>query len=246
MIRILEKDSVKMISANVTDFSDALGYCEHKIPFYIKGIKAPPSKETIQGSKSHSAEEQYEEEHVEFVPVTEEQMEDTAKNIEFQREKIFTRLLIPFEFEQNRVLVGLFGRADKVFREDETLVVQDDKFTTNAKRYNSQTEPYEDQRLQVLTYLNSLYSTGKSNEPDDWFTIPHKLKQWRIQIKEHGNLEPYKIFEGIQTKDDLSYLHFSLDRFARLVLGIEEREHHDSKMKCRPCRYADKCEFVLR
>jgi hypothetical protein len=245
MIRILEKDSVKIISANVTDFSDALGYCEHKIPFYIKGIKAPPSKETIQGSIAHSKEEKYEEEHVEFVPITEEKMEDVTENIEFQREKIFTRLLIPFEFKQNNVLVGLFGRADKVYREDETLVVQDDKFTTNPKRYHSQREPYLDQRLQVLTYLNSLYSNNKKSKPDDWFSIPHKYKQWRIQIKEHGNLEPYKVFEGIQSKDDLMFLHSSIDRFARIVLEMEPRQHHDSAMKCKPCRYADKCEFVL-
>ena len=125
------------------------------------------------------------------------------------------------------------------------MVVHDDKFTSNPKRYDKQTEPYLDQKLQVLTYLNSIYSNSGSFDPDDWFDIPHEEKEWRIQIKQSGESKPYKIFHGIQTKEELALLHYSVDRFAKIVLELEERQHHNSAAKCKPCRYADKCEFFI-
>ena len=137
MIQIQQDDNRILISSSVTDFSDALGYCEHKIPFYIEGIKAPQSLETLLGTASHEEEEEYEKEHFEFVPITEEELKDTTKSVEFARETLHTRCLIPFQINKQNVQVLLNGRSDKIYRQDETLVVQDDKFPTNLEKYAS-------------------------------------------------------------------------------------------------------------
>jgi len=245
MIKIKEKDDTKIISSSVTDFSDALGYCEHKIPFYIEGIKAPPSLETLKGTVSHEEEEEYEKEHFEFVPITEEELRDTTKSVEFARETLYTRCLVPFQINEQDVQVLLNGRSDKIFRKDETLVVQDDKFPTNLEKYGERFEPFPDQILQAMCYLNSMYSTV-GYESDDWFEIPHKEKIWMIQIRDRqNNNKIFKIFKGRQNKDAFIFLHNNLERYAKLILGLEERNHHDIAAKCKPCRYKDQCEFSL-
>jgi hypothetical protein len=246
LIKIHEKDSIKIITSSVTNFCDSLGYCEYKIPFHIEGIKAKPTLETIQGTRAHIQEEKFEEEHFEFEPITEEQLSDISTNVEFKREKIFTNLLIPLQFSDDQVLVSLLGRTDKVFRNNQTLVVQDDKFPNKLEKYADRFEPYPSQILQALTYLNSLYSDKGYNDPESWFEIPHTEKSWIIQIRDkHNDNKPYKIFQGMQTREALEYLHYSIDRFARLVLGIEEFEHHNSAQKCRPCSFAPQCEFRI-
>ncbi len=246
MIKIKEFENKTIITSTVTDFTDSLGYCEHKIPFYLKGVKAPPSLETLQGSASHEEEEKYEEEHFEFESITPEKLEDLTHDLEFAREKIFTRLLVPLKFEKMDVAILLHGRADKILRNKETLVVQDDKFPYNLERYSERIEPYPDQILQALTYLNSLYSNSGGFEPEDWFPIPHKEKMWVIQIRDrNNNNKPFKIFQGKQNPNALAYLHSNIERYTRLILGLEERKHHNMSSKCKPCRYADKCEFRL-
>lgn len=246
MIKIEQNNNRVLISSSVTDFSDALGYCEHKIPFYIEGIKAPPSIETLQGTVSHEQEEEYEKEHFEFVPITEEELKDTTKAVEFARETIFTRCLIPFQINEQNVQVILNGRSDKIFRKEETLVVQDDKFPMSLEKYNERFEPFPDQILQAMCYLNSMYSNTGGYESDDWFEIPHKEKVWMIQIRDRKkNNEIFKIFKGKQNKDALKFLHYNLERYAKMILGFEERNHHGIAAKCKPCRYKDQCEFNL-
>lgn len=246
MITVTKKPKGKrVISTPVTEFTSVMGYCEHKIPFFQEGITQPPSRATILGTKAHHQAAMEEEELGVLVPVTDEQVMDTAEDIEFQREKVYTRLEIPVELEQDQVQVMLNGRADKVYRRGETLVVHDDKTTTKPSGYANMSEPYRDQKLQVLAYLNSLYSTsGKGKE--DWFNIPHRSKQWRVVIKLHGKEDPFKVFEGTQSEDDLAYLHYSIDRFAKLILGIEEKKHHNSANRCSPCGFANECKFVVR
>ena len=246
MITVKEIDNGKFIHASVTDFSDSLGYCEHKIPFYLEGIKAPPSLETLQGTKAHDEEQKYEEEHFVFEPVTPEQLGDITKNLEFAREAMFTRYLTRMKIENDSITVLLSGRSDKIKRMKETLVVQDDKFPTNLQKYSERFEPYSDQILQALTYLNSSFSNDGSFNPEDWFEIPHKQKVWIIQIRDkyHEN-KIFKVFKGIQNDFAEKYLESNVKRFAKLVLGIEKRVHHNIPDKCKPCRYADKCEFKL-
>jgi len=246
MITINEGKKFTLIKANVTDFSDSLGYCEHKIPFYMKGIKAPPSPETIKGTAAHKQEEEFEKEHFKFVPITHAELVDMNRDIELARENIFIRLLVPTNIVQQQVLILLFGRADKIFRYKQTLIVQDDKFPTNLKKYEERFEPYPDQILQALTYLNSKFTPNGSWNPDEWLEIPHKEKAWIIQIRDKNNgNKPFRIFKGVQTEEATMFLQSSLARFAMLVLGKEERIHHNKPDKCAPCRYFDKCQFRL-
>ena len=153
MIKINKEKDVTFLNASVTDFADSLGYCEYKIPLSIKGIKPRPSKSLVLGTKAHHAEEKYEQEHVDLEPVSVEQIEDKAEDVEFARENIYSTLMLPFEFPSGNVLLTLSGRIDKILRVDETLVVQDDKFAGRPHIYDAKTQPYPSQLLQVLHIL---------------------------------------------------------------------------------------------
>jgi hypothetical protein len=124
------------------------------------------------------------------------------RDIELARENIFTRLLMPTKIGQQQVLILLFGRADKIFLHKQTLIVQDDKFPTNLQKYEERFEPYPDQMLQALTYLNSKFTPNGSWNPEEWFEIPHKEKAWIIQIRDKNNKNKrFRIFKGVQTEE---------------------------------------------
>ena len=246
MIKINRETDVTLLSASVTDFADCLGYCEYKIPLSIQGIKPKPSQPLIQGAKAHHAEEKYEAEHVELEPVSVEQLEDKEEDIEFARENIYSTLNIPFEFPSENVLVSLSGRIDKILRVDETLVIQDDKFAGRPQIYDSKTQPYPSQLLQVLAYLNSSYSAKRrSANPDDFFEMPHTQKKWQIRICDRKTREPYKVFSEIQDAFSLHYLHTSLEKFATISLGISSPEHHNSVNKCNACNLKTFCDYKI-
>lgn len=243
MIKITQNSDFTLLTASVTDFADSLGYCEYKIPLSIQGVKPKPSQSLILGTQAHYEEEVYEQEHVELEPVSLEQIEDKEENIEFARENIHSILNIPFEFPSENVLVSLSGRIDKIMRIDETLVVQDDKFTGSPQIYDSKTQPYPSQLLQVLTYLNSSYSAKRSKDPKDFFEMPHTQKKWQIRICDRKTHEPYKVFEDFQDSFALQYLHSSLEKFAMISVGISSPSHHNSKHKCNACNLKSFCNY---
>lgn len=245
MIRINREGNVTLISAAVTDFTDSMGYCEYKVPLSIKGVKAKPSKSLMMGSAAHDAEEKYEEEHVDFEPVTIQELKDEKKDIEFAREDVYTTLTIPFSFSKEKVLVSLSGRIDKIMRVDKTLIVQDDKFVANPSTYDSKKQPYPGQLLQVLTYLNSTFSSGRTKDPDDYFEMPHTEKKWQIRICDRETREPYKIFSEVQDSFALHYLHTTLEKFASIAIENSEPEHHNNKRKCDACNLKSLCDFRI-
>ena len=245
MIKINNDSDVTLVSASVTDFADSLGYCEYKIPLSIQGVKPKPSQSLIQGTRAHSAEQKYEAEHVELEPVSVEQIEDKEENIEFARENIHSTLIMPFEFPSENVLLTLSGRIDKILRVDETLIVQDDKFAGRPQVYDSKTQPYPSQLLQVLAYLNSSFSAKRSKSADDFFEMPHTQKKWQIRICDGKTREPYKIFSEIQDSFSLQYLHQSLQKFTTISLGMTEPEHHNSVPKCNACNLKSFCEYRI-
>ena len=198
MIKIEKEKGITFINAAVTDFADALGYCEYKIPLSIQGVKPKLSQALIQGTKAHAAEEKFEQEHVELETVTIEAIEDENQNIEFARENVYSTLSMPFEFLQENVLVTLSGRIDKILRVNETLIIQDDKFVGRPQIYEKKTQPYPSQLLQVLVYLNSIYSAKRSDNPKDWFEMPHSKKKWELRICDRKTREPYKVFSEYQ------------------------------------------------
>ncbi|MDF2429661.1 MAG: PD-(D/E)XK nuclease family protein [Nitrosopumilus sp.] len=245
MIKISKENDITFVTAAVTDFADSLGYCEYKIPLSIQGVRPKPSQSLIQGTRAHHAEEKYEAEHVELEPVSIRQIEDKGENIEFARENIYSTLLMPFEFPSENVLVSLSGRIDKILRVDETLIVQDDKFAGRPQTYDSKTQPYPSQLLQVLTYLNSSYSAKRRASPEDYFEMPHTQKKWQIRICDRKTREPYKVFSEIQDAFSLHYLHASLEKFATISLGITTPEHHNSVNKCNACNLKTLCGYRI-
>ena len=245
MIKINKDDDVTLLTASVTDFADSLGYCEYKIPLSIQGVKPKPSQALIQGTKAHHAEEKYEQEHVELEPVSIEQIEDKDEDIEFARENIHSTLMMPFEFPDENVLLTLSGRIDKILRENETLVVQDDKFTGRPQIYDSKTQPYPSHLLQVLAYLNSSFSSKRKPTVDDFFEMPHTQKRWQIRICDRKTREPYKIFSEIQDAFSLHYLHMSLQKFTAISLGMNKPEHHNSVNKCNACNLKSFCDYRI-
>lgn len=211
----------------------------------MKGVKAPPSPAVIQGSAMHEAAEEKEKAEFVFEPISSTELADMKRNVEFAREDIFTRLMLPIKTEGKPMLVILFGRADKIYRINETLVVQDDKFPKSLEKYKNRFEPFDGQKLQALAYLNSRFTDDNTSTPDKWFEIKHAKKEWIIRIMNKETNEPFKIYRGIQNKEATNFLYSSIARFAYLVLGTKEREHHNIKSKCKPCGYFDECEFRL-
>jgi hypothetical protein len=53
MIEVKASNGRLSVVSTVSDFCDAMGYCEFKILLALKGIKPPPTKATIEGAKAH-------------------------------------------------------------------------------------------------------------------------------------------------------------------------------------------------
>ena len=224
MIKVNKINDITFVNAAVTDFSDSLGYCEYKIPLSIKGIRPRPTQALIQGTKAHHEREQHEREHVQLEPVTMTEIENENIDIEFARENIYSTLTVPFEFPNQNVVVSLSGRIDKILRADGTLIVQDDKFVAKPQTYDSKTQPYPGQLLQVLAYLNSNFSSKRKASPEDYFEMPHTQKQWQLRICDRKTREPYKIFSEVQDSFSLHYLQTSLEKFASITVNLTEPE----------------------
>lgn len=246
MIQIREtpNGNYRLISS-VSEFCDSMGYCEIRIKHFLKGIKPPQTKITIDGTKSHEKEVEYEKEHFEFVPISQEELTDIKKDIEFAREDIYTRFLTEMKYENKKLLMLIVGRADKISRSKGTLIVEDTKYPHNIQKYLEKIEPYDDQKLQTLLYLNSYFTENGSLNPKDWFTIPHDKKAWIINVKDKKTGESVKIFRGIQTEVAEDFLNGKLSKFALVVLGVIEPEHHKNIKKCLKCRFLSSCEYKM-
>ena len=237
-------DGNPLIMSSVSDFCGSMGYCELRIKHYLKGIKPPQTQITIDGTKSHEKEEVYEKEHFTFEPVTEEGLKDLTKDIEFAREGLFTRFQRELSFGNEKLSLLLYGRADKIMRNKGTLIVEDSKYPASKGKYLGKYEPFDDQKLQTLLYLNSSYSESGSLDQNDCFDISCEKRAWVINIKDKVTLESLKIFRGFQTEEAEDFLNEKIRRFALLALGKLEPGHHNNVRKCQGCRFKD-CEYTL-
>ena len=245
MIQVRDRQRPCVISGTVTEFSDSMGYCEHKIPFFMEGVKAPSSPALIQGLARHEEAEKTEKEKAGFVPVSAADLADMERDVEFAREDILTRLELPIEADDRQVRVVLYGRADKVYRVDGTLVVQEDKFPSGFRAYQGRAGPFLGQKLQALAYLNSRFADGQDAGPDRWFDISHLKKEWVVRIMDRETGTPFRIYRGAYDWEDARLLYSSIERFVRLVLGTVPVEHHHTRSKCRPCGFFDRCVHRL-
>lgn len=244
MIEIREMpDGNYMIISSVSDFCDSMGYCEFRIKHFLKGMKPPQTKVTIEGTEAHEKEIEYEKEHFEFVPLTEKELEDIDKDIEFAREGIFTRLLTTIKYGKKRILMLIVGQADKIARSKGMLIVEETKYPENTEKYLGKSEPYEDQKLQALLYLNSRYTENPDLTSREWVRIPHKGKAYFVNIKDKKTGESIRIFKVIQTKEVEKFLKEKISRFALVVMDKSEPKRHESIGKCRSCRFVNGCEY---
>jgi hypothetical protein len=234
-----------MIISSVSDFIDSMGYCEFRIKHFLEGMKAPETKVTLEGTEFHKKEVDYEREHFEFVTLSQEELENIKKDIEFAREGIYTRFLTKMKYGKKSLSLLIIGRADKIVRSKGMLIVEETKTTENTEKYLAEFEPYEDQKIQVLLYLNSSYTSNPDLTSKERIQIPHKRKAWIVNIKDKKTGKSVKIFKGVQTKEAKEFLREKMVRFALVVMGKLQPEHHKNVKKCRSCRFFDDCEYKI-
>ena len=168
MITVKEKENRLLIKCSVSEFSFCMTYCEHKIPFYLGGIKPPTHVESeirkAVGAIFHAKEEKKDKEKVK--PITKEELSvalpDKQKSIEFTREHIFSKLSYSISKDNKDIQLILTGRPDKLLRKDEFLIVEEDKFPKNPFIYVNRKSPFDSHILQSLIYLNSKFSITSS------------------------------------------------------------------------------------
>ena len=220
-----------------------MGYCEFKIPFLIEGVKIKTTEMMI-GSEHHEELERIERETVIPIPLTKEKLEDKKADLAFMREDVNTVFMHEFNFPNETARLTLFGRADKVFRQNEVLIVSDDKHTSNPSRHDTMIKPYNDQLLQVLTYLHSKYDLGDSF--GGLSDIPHTQMMYRINIIDTRTRSIYKTYEDYVTNTHKEFLFDYVSRFTQKCLQLDELMHHNSKPKCKACGFFNDCNNALR
>lgn len=186
MIKIIDKNDVLTIRCPTSEFIFGMTYCEYKIPFYIEGKEPPKHKESeirkAVGSIHHAKEEKKEKYSGRVKPITSEELRqalpDKQNNIEFIRERIFSRLYYPTKIDDKNIQLILTGRPDKILRQDECLIVEEDKFPTNPFIYIGKMNPFNSQKLQVLVYLNSQFSIMRK---------PVHLRDYKVLNGKYGD-----------------------------------------------------------
>lgn len=251
MIRIKNSDDTLLIRCPVSEFVFGTTYCEYTIPFYMKGIKIKREESEIRkniGIEGHKKEEKTETEKIEkgeIRPTDDTELQwllsDPKSDIEFIRERLFTRLSYQTQIDEKNIKLILTGRADKVSRKEECLIIQEDKFPQNPYGYIIRDKPFDSHILQAMIYLNSIFAKGNF----DWFEIPHKNKKWIINIIDSSENNIVKSFEGTIEEQDNLYIEGNIFRFISLVIGNKEKIHHDNLKKCIPCEYANICAYSM-
>ncbi len=220
-----------------------MGYCEFQIPFFIEGVRVETAQMTL-GTEHHEEAERIEKETTIQVPLTKTRLEDKKTDLNFMREDIQTLFVKDFDFREGHARLVLFGRADKVIREDQTLIVSDDKHASNPRRYDAMSQPYNSQLLQVLTYLDSKYYLGDSF--GGWSGIPHEKKMYQINIVDSRTKSVYKTYKDIVTETHTELLFDYLSQFTKKCLEWDELIHHNSKPKCKACGFFENCSNALK
>lgn len=251
MIKLCDSNNILTIKCSVSEFVSGMTYCEYKIPFYIQGITIQRKGAEIRknaGRKGHKKEEEIETEKIEKgeirpIPAIELPwvLADPKCDIEFVREEITTKLLYPTKIDEKDIKLILYGRADKVSRKEECIIIEEDKFPQDPSGYITRDKPFDSHILQALTYLNSKFAKKDAGIKYNWFEIPHNKKKWVINIRGHENNNIIRSFEEIVEEQDKLYLEDNLFKFISIIVGKKEKIHHNNVKKCIPCEYAKIC-----
>jgi hypothetical protein len=242
----IEKDAtgISHVKALVTDFTEAMGYCEFKIPFFINGIKEIETEQMIFGTQFYGEAQKINAETSIMLPLSKTKLRDKKADLSLMREDIQTQFTQEVRSSKGKSKLTLFGRADKIFRKNGTLIISDDRITSNPSHHESRIEPYNDHLLQILTYLHSKYYLGDSF--GGWTQIPHKRKSYQINIIDSKTKRIQKTYEEIVSPRHENLLFNSTIQFSQKCLQWLELNHHNSKKKCEPCRFFNDCEKALR
>lgn len=227
----------------MTDFTGSMGYCEFQIPFFIEGVRVETSQMLV-GTEYHEEAERIDRETAVVVPLTKTKLQDKKEDLSFVREDIQTSFVQEFDLPAGKAILSLFGRADKVVRKKEILIVSDDKHVSNPRRYDMMSAPYAGQLLQVLAYLNSKYYLGESF--GGWKEIPCSEKMYQINIVDSKTRSIYKTYEEIVNENHAELFLGYTSKFVKKCLELDSLEHHNSKPKCKACGYFSDCSHALR
>jgi len=217
-----------------------MGYCEYKIPFFAKDDYVK-TEAMIVGQQYHEEVEEVERETAITIPLTEEKLKTKTEDLDFIREDIRTLFVHDFDLPKGKARLTMYGRADNISRNEGVLVISDDKHTARPEKHYRRTEPYNDNLLQVLTYLYSKYRLGGS-----WAEIPHKAKSYEINIIDKKTKLTYMTYQSIVNKKHEEFLFDYASQFTQKCLQWDALEHHNNKAKCKPCGYFGRCEHELR
>lgn len=255
MIKFDDSADTLLIKCPVSEFVFGMTYCEYKIPFYMQGIMTERKETEMRknaGREGHTKEEKIEDEKIkkgEIRPVPAIELpwilSDLKCDIEFVREEIATKLSYSTKIDEKDVKLILHGRADKILRKDECLIIQEDKFPQNPSTYVDRRKPFDSHILQALTYLNSKFAKKDDGiKKRNWFDIPHNKKMWVVNIRECNN-NLIRSFEGMVEEQDRLYLEEKLFKFISIIVGKKEKTHHNNVKKCIPCEYSKMCSCSM-
>ena len=230
------------VKSSVSDFCAAMGYCELRIKHFLRGIRYASNTNNDRRHRLPRKRGGIRKEHFNLNLSHLRELKDLKKDIEFIREGLYTRYTKELTFGGESVSLLIYGRADKVMRSQGTLIVEDSKYPQTKDKYLDKYEPYNDQKLQTLLYLNSLFSDVTCFDQTRCFEISCNRKAWIINIKDKFTLQSIKIFQGYQTKQAEDFLNQKISRFVLLVLDKMQPTHHENVNKCRSCRFKD-CEY---
>ena len=241
----IEKDEtgISHVKAFVTDFTEAMGYCEFKIPFFINGVNEIKTEQMIIERQFYQAEKIDPETSI-MLPLSKTKLRDKKADLSLLRMNIHTQFTQEVRSSKGKSKLTLFGRADKIFRKNGTLIISDDRTTSNPNHHDSRMEPFNDQLLQVLTFLHSKFYLGDSF--GGWTQIPHKRKSYHINIIDNRTQRIHKTYEEIVSPRHENLLFNSTIQFAQKCLQWLELNHHNSKTKCEPCGFFNDCKKALR
>ena len=127
-----DESGVNHVKCYVTEFTDSMGYCEYKIPFFAKGDYVK-TEAMINGGQFHKEVEDYDRETAITEPLTKVELETTTEDLEFIREDLSTIFVHDFDLPKGKARLTMSGRADTVSRSGETLVISDDKHTNRPE-----------------------------------------------------------------------------------------------------------------
>jgi len=242
----IEKDEIGVshVKAFVTDFTEAMGYCEFKIPFFINDVNEIKTEQRVIERQYYQEAEKIGPEASIMLPLSKTKLRDKKEDISLKGVDIQTQFTQEIRSSKGKSKLTLFGRADKIFRKNGTLIISDDRNTSNPNHHDSRMEPYNDQLLQILTYLHSKFYLGDSF--GGWTQIPHKRKSYQINIIDNRTQIIRKRYEEIVTPRHENLLFNSTIRFTQKCLQWLELNHHNSKTKCKPCDFLNDCEKALR